>query len=162
MRHIKFRAWDKKQNKMIYDGGLYHQYETDSFLLKRKVYPCKVTNIGILYTNKLTDVQKDDYIEVCKGSFKETYYSNWESETLFSNDMEIMQYTGLKDKNGVEIYEGDLLEDEEKQLWEAIFNNGSFIVENVFIPGRQWITKDLIKVGNIYEHKKLLKEIDNE
>ena len=70
----------------------------------------------------------------------------------------IMQYTGLKDKNGTEIYEGDIYKDEENMLWEVIFDEGCFKLENIHIPGRMFITKDIEIIGNKYENPELLKE----
>ncbi|EGO2730832.1 DNA-packaging protein [Enterococcus faecalis] len=70
----------------------------------------------------------------------------------------LMQSTGLKDKNGVEIFEGDIGWDDHQEVHgQVIFENGAFkyewenISEDLFE-----VTDDIEIVGNIYENSELL------
>lgn len=76
----------------------------------------------------------------------------------------LMQFTGLKDKNGKEIYEGDIYEvpinivkmyhkhySEDKYIKEVYFDRGTFVIDYL-----DWLDKIEV-IGNIYENPELLK-----
>ncbi len=103
------------------------------------------------------------------------YYTHNVFENLY-NDVEVVQYTGLKDKNGKEVYEGDVLEyvgykcpacwrdiDIIANLYYEIKWNNEYAGFEGYdnktkdtICSDEWVTSMKI-IGNIYENPELLK-----
>ena len=76
------------------------------------------------------------------------------------DDVILMQYTGLKDKNGKEIYEGDIIKrtlDDECGI--VGFERGTFVISDkvgdLYGFLRSWYTTVEV-IGNIHENPELL------
>lgn len=88
------------------------------------------------------------------------YKDGWTIEQLFSDRGWVwMQFTGLKSKSGVEIYEGDVID----YAFRTKDSNERFI-SSVFWGEYMWLTNDhsinrindVEIIGNIYENPELL------
>lgn len=72
------------------------------------------------------------------------------------------QYTGLKDTNGKEIYEGDVLQSVNKHTWLVSWNDNHacFMVTNLVdkhVVSEVIDNDNSLVIGNIYENPELLK-----
>lgn len=86
------------------------------------------------------------------------YYDG--TDLLEIDDFEIMQYTGHKDSEGKEIYEGDILQSEHYFKYQVVFKGDCWRCEplkNNRLKNR-FIGNDLKVIGNIYENPELLED----
>lgn len=134
MREIKFRAWDKKNKKMINDLS------------------------GVIWGKPIIPT---DWVQ---GVFDLEIPSNYNyldgnGEMMMVDDCELMQYTDLKDKNGQKIYEGDIFEGQHENNGVVEFDERTAQFRCNF-DSHYWDGAFFRKgkvIGNIYENPELLK-----
>ncbi|MDF2985771.1 MAG: hypothetical protein K0R50_1281 [Eubacterium sp.] len=77
------------------------------------------------------------------------------------SQVEILKYTGLKDKNGREIYEGDIYHQGDKDIkYIVVWHDTGLIGKQMRISsyaGLQYWRDRIEVIGNIYENPDLLK-----
>jgi uncharacterized phage protein (TIGR01671 family) len=79
--------------------------------------------------------------------------------------LEMMQYIGLEDINGKEIYEGDIVEVKDPyptgvRMFTGVvmFDNGSFMIKSSVGEHYRWLDYEVEVIGNVYENPELLEE----
>ncbi|MFD9629064.1 YopX family protein [Peribacillus muralis] len=142
MREIKIRAWDNVEMKWYYPGeedDIHFYFDSSGIVAERFIEE-----------------------EVCTPEGERGMYGGTEKlEHLI-----YVQLTELKDKNGVEIYEGDILDVQDEgypfvKNWKGIVKmiDCCYMIENLEGTDGEPLfieIREIEVIGNIYENPKLL------
>lgn len=113
-----------------------------------------ITLSDLLHGEDIEFRDEEDTVSLSLNDFRFFYRKN--------EKYKIMQYTGLHDKNGKEIYEGDIVKANffNKEITGKIeFAFGAFFVTGSAVSDNQmFIFSDYEVIGNIYENPELLEK----
>ena len=94
--------------------------------------------------------------------------SNADGNETLVNSETVGQYTGLKDKTGKKIFEGDIIWDitfdpEMKENHIVMFDEGGFCTEEMFLQSYLCFDEMEVEViGNIHDNPELLEVAEND
>lgn len=135
MREIKFRVWDNLEKDYLNEEDI------------------AIDNLGNIFIFEIYDKNDTDL---------------WYTRLLPDPDNKrhvIEQYTGLKDKNSTEIYEGDIIKVEgDAEIYRVEWIYSGFGLEPRYnsplypILGNVKLCKKIEVIGNIHENPELLEE----
>lgn len=145
-REILFRGKRVDNGEWVYGRGLQQ---------------CK-DELGNEIVAIFTDVVKSEKYIKKEGRYT-LYYAPVKAETLG-------QYTGLKDKNGRDIYEEDMVIIGEKLKTKVVYYDGAFRMQSEFSPtptdttdmGYMMREFSVRVIGNIHDNPELMKGGSNE
>ena len=125
-------------------------------------------------------MQREIKFRVWSNFFEQMYYFDFENNievrsghlwivheegavSSKSPSIKIMQYTGLKDRNDKEIYEGDLVAVADYASWEGLYKviwdeeNSMYMIEDAYGDREKLCEfEEYLVKGNIYENPELL------
>ena len=132
MRDIIFRAWDKDNRDMYFFNSELEMHDDRGVKY-------------LLFGDNISRKESDGWEEIP--------FTN-------SNSLELMQYTGFKDKTGKDIYEGDICE-REGFLCKVMFECGSWLFvhlpqsKTIQYPSFHSNARTMEVFGNVYENSEL-------
>ena len=150
MRELKFRAWDKEKKKYLLP-------EEQGFVIlpTKPSFGVTIPFQSEYYPNETLDIDCVD----------------WADADLLMGRYELEQYTGLKDENGKEIYEGDIVafsiphfdkstfgyDGETDLVGKIIFDYDRFGIEDKDgVYYELYFAEQGEVIGNIHENEELL------